>query len=132
MSRKTHVVDSNVILRWLTRDHEAYYAKAAAFWLEVREGRAVAYIPEAVLLECLFILAKAYSVPRVEAAHQIEALLALKNVVVDSRAEVLAALQLMTVHPISFADALVIAYARAKSATIESFDQDLLKAAKRG
>lgn len=132
MSRKTHVVDSNVILRWLTRDHEAYYAKAAAFWLEVREGRAVAYIPEAVLLECLFILAKTYSVPRVEAAHQIEALLALKNVVVDSRAEVLAALQLMTVHPISFADALVIAYARAKSATIESFDQDLLKAAKRG
>ncbi len=131
MSKKTHVVDTSVILRWLTRDHETCYVKAAAFWLDVREGRCTAFIPEAILLECLVILAKSYSVPRIEAVQQIEAILAMKHVVVDSRTEVLAALHLMAAHPISFADALVIAYSDAKSAVIESFDQDLLKAAKR-
>lgn len=131
MSRKTHVVDTDVILRWLTRDHDTYYAKAAAFWLEVREGRCQAYIPEAVLLECLFILAKSYAVPRAEAAAQIESLLMIRGVLIDSRDEVLEALRLMGRHPISFADALVIAYAKAKGAAIESFDSDLLKVAKR-
>lgn len=84
-----------------------------------------------MLLECLFILAKSYAVPRVEATAQIESLLMIKGVVIDSREEVLEALRLMGQHPISFADALVIAYAKAKGAVIESFDNDLLKAAKR-
>jgi predicted nucleic acid-binding protein len=129
-ARKTHVVDSNVILRWLLRDHEAYFEQAARFWNEVREEHCFAHIPEGILVECFFVLTRSYKVPRAEAALQLQRLLSMRAVSMDARPVALAALDLLLQRNLSIADALVIAHARAHDVGIQSFDQDLIRAAR--
>lgn len=131
-ARKTFVVDTNVILRWLIRDHEAYFERAARFWNDVREERCAAHVPEGILVECFFVLTKSYRVPRAEAALQMQRLLSMRAVTMDARAVALAALDLLLRRNISIADALVIAHAAENDASIQSFDEDLIKAARSG
>lgn len=60
--------DTNVLLRYLLRDDAAQYAKAEAFFADIRIGKEKAVILESVLVECVYILIKFYKVPRGETA----------------------------------------------------------------
>jgi len=61
---ETNLPDTNVIIRYLTRDVEALYARAKAFFDKVKDGRAKAIILESVIAESIYVLTKMYAVPR--------------------------------------------------------------------
>ncbi|MBI2383343.1 MAG: PIN domain-containing protein [Gammaproteobacteria bacterium] len=128
----TCVVDANFILRWLLGDHEEHSPKATAFWREVQSGQRSAFVSEAIFAECVFVLQRVYRTPRGEIAQLLHEMLLIRHVVCDSREAVVGALKLFEASNISFADALVIAYAQSRDMTVMSFDRNLLKAAKRG
>lgn len=52
------VTDANVILRYLLADHPEFSPQAAEFFEQVRRGEATAFIPEGVLVECVYVLMK--------------------------------------------------------------------------
>ena len=58
--RNIRVVDANVILRFLLADEPAHFDQARAFMAQVKTGEAGAYIPEGVLVECVYVLLKVY------------------------------------------------------------------------
>ena len=74
-----HVIDTNVVLRFLLADHEQLFERAAKLMSEVQAGKRKAYLPESVLAECIFILTKFYKVPREEAAARLGELLDAKG-----------------------------------------------------
>jgi len=125
------IIDANVILRWLLNDHPELSPRAAEFWDAVRGGECKAFVPEAVLAECVYVLIKSIKVPRAEVSEVLQKLISMRGVTVGNRKAVLSALKLFGESNLSFVDTLVAAHAVSSGAAIMSFDQELLKVARR-
>lgn len=127
-SRKNiHVVDTNVILRYLLADHETHYRRASEFMAEVRSATQMAYIPESVLAECVYVLLKVYRVPRAEVTEKLADLLGYKGIVAENRELLRKALRHFAENNVDIVDALVFSVAQQRGWKLFSFDRDLKK-----
>jgi predicted nucleic-acid-binding protein len=125
--KNTHVVDANVILRFLVGDHPEYFQKSSAFMAKVKAGEVNAYVPEGVLVECVYVLLKVYGVPRGEIAEKLIGLLSYKGMVGENRTSLMQGLRLFSDHNVDIVDALITAIAVERGWQAFSFDKDLLK-----
>jgi len=96
-------VDTDVVIRLLTRDHAAQAARAAGVF---RSGRVL--IPKTVLLETEWVLRYSYALGSDAILRALRALLGLPNVSTEDPIAVVAALTLFE-QGLDFADALHIA-----------------------
>ena len=122
---KVVLPDTNVVLRYLLRDHEAHYAQASAFFEAVREGKRQAMLLEGVLVECIYVLTKFYQVPRSEAAGELHALLQYKGMHNPDRQELLDALKHYAETKLDIVDCILLAKGTAEHTEVFSFDSDL-------
>lgn len=122
--KSTSVVDANAILALLLGGERVHYHRARAFFEPVREGTASAYIPAAVIAECVYVLSRVYKVTRVDVAAKLLGLLDYRGVIAESPA-VRHALTLYRDRSVDFVDALVAATARERNWGVFSFDRDL-------
>ena len=84
--------DTNVIIRYLTRDGEHLYARARDFFDEIREGRMKAVLLESVIAESIYVLTKIYAVPRDKAAQSLIDILRYKGIANSDQKELIRAL----------------------------------------
>lgn len=125
MSEKnTSVVDANVIVSLLLGAERKNFARARAFFDAAREGRESAYVPAAVIAECVYVLTRGYGVSRDDTAAKLLMLLDYRGVETESAA-VRRALALFRDRNVDFVDALVAATAAERGWRIFSFDRDL-------
>jgi len=121
-------LDTNVIIREITRDDPALSARAHAFLQEVASGAREVLLTEGVIVECVQVLsAKAlYNVPRAELARDLGVVIRLRGARMTNKPRYLRALELYVGWPVlDFVDALLVAYAEQdSSARIVSFDTD--------
>lgn len=130
MSEKnTSAVDANVIVSLLLGSERRHFARAKAFFENVREGSTGAYVPAAVLAECVYVLTRAYGIARQDVADKLLGLLDYRGVLTESAA-VRHALMLYRDRKVDFVDALVAATARERGWRVFSFDRDLKGLAK--
>lgn len=127
--KSTSVVDANAIVALLLGGERVHFERARAFFEPVREGESSAYIPAAVLAECVYVLTRIYKVSRAEAATKLLSLLDYRGVITESAA-VRQALTLYRDHNVDFVDALVAATAREHKWQVFTFDRDLERLAK--
>jgi predicted nucleic-acid-binding protein len=118
-----------VIVSLLLGGDRAHFERARAFFEPIREGNASAYVPAAVIAECVYVLTRAYRVARDDAASQLIGLLDYRGVITESPA-VRHALILYRDHKVDFVDALIAATARERGWQVFSFDRDLERLAK--
>ncbi|HWH40336.1 MAG TPA: type II toxin-antitoxin system VapC family toxin [Usitatibacter sp.] len=116
-------VDTNVLVRLLARDDPKQVRSAEAF---VQEG---AWVSLLALAETTWVLASAYDLAPGRIASGIEMLLDHKQLVLQDRASVAAALDSFRKHPkLGFTDCLMVEVARAAGhAPLGTFDKDLAK-----
>lgn len=117
-------VDTNVIVRYLTRDDAAQFAKADAL---VRSNDV--RVCTTVLLETEWVLRRGYSFSRTEIAEALGAFAGLPRVTLEEPALAARALDWMS-RGVDFADALHLAKADGCEAFL-SFDRRLARLAKR-
>jgi predicted nucleic-acid-binding protein len=122
-----HVLDTNVVLRFLLADHEQHFERAAKLMAEVQAGKRKAYLAESVLAECIFILTKFYKAPREEAAARLGELLDYKGFTGAHLPILKQALTIYAAETIDFVDAAVLAIARHNGWRLETFDKALAK-----
>ena len=122
---KVVLPDTNVVLRYLLRDHEAHYALASEFFEAVREGKRQAVLLEGVLVECVYVLTKFYQVPRSEAAGKLHDLLQYKGIRNLDRQELLDALKRYAETKLDIVDCILLAKGMAEHTEVFSFDADL-------
>jgi predicted nucleic-acid-binding protein len=122
-----HVLDTNVVLRFLLADHEQQFERAAKLMTEVQAGKRKTYLAESVLAECIFILTKFYKVPREEAATRLGELLDYKGFTGSHLTTLKEALAIYAAHKIDFVDAVVLTIARRNGWQLETFDKALAK-----
>jgi predicted nucleic-acid-binding protein len=117
-------VDTNVVVRYVTRDHPAQFAAACV----AMEQRA-AWLSVTVVLEVEWVLRSVYRFPPSDVAHALRLVAGLPSVELEAPAELDLALRWHE-RGMEFADALHLARA-AHCQGMDTFDRDFIKAAAR-
>ena len=117
-------VDTNVIVRLVTRDHAAQLARAAAVF---RTGQV--FVAKSVLLETEWVLRYSYKLETGAIVRALKGVLGLPNVSVEDPATVVVAIRLYE-QRLDFADALHVA-SSAHTDRFITFDARLVKSARR-
>ena len=122
----THLLDANVILRFLTNDPPEMALRAASFFKEITAGQINVTIEDVVLAEVVWTLRSFYRAERTAIADQLIELISDDNVANDDKQSLSLALTLYRQHNLGFADALLAARSLTRGDTeIISFDRGL-------
>jgi predicted nucleic-acid-binding protein len=88
-------------------------------------GEVEAFIPEGVLVECVYVLLKFYKVPRSEIARSLENILNYKGIINENRSILIKGLRLFQEKNVDIVDALVYTICKKKNWLGFTFDRDL-------
>jgi predicted nucleic acid-binding protein len=122
-------LDTNPIIRYLTRDNPDQAARARALFERAARGAVTLYLSEAVVVEAVNVLSSrvTYNLPRHEVQRHLGNIFSLAGFRVPQKNTYRRALELWVATPQvrDFVDALSVAQMeRLKIPTIASFDQD--------
>jgi predicted nucleic acid-binding protein len=124
----TSFLDTNVLLRFFTRDDEVKASGALALLLRVERREERVVTSPLVIFETIFTLQKAYSVPRTRVRALLLPVLSLTNLELVDKPLHLMALDLFASSELSFADAYNATFMRQREVgTIYSWDTDFDK-----
>lgn len=121
------IPDTNAIVRYLLGDHPTFSSQAEEFFTRVRTGEQKVLILESVIAETIYVLTKAYRVPREKAAAGLMGLLNYRGVGNKDRSALLDALALFRSGKLDIVDCLVVAKSRHGHSEPFSFDRELMK-----
>lgn len=111
-------LDTNILIRLLTRDDESQAAKAKALLEKHAAEDGALFVSDIVLAELVWTLERAYELERVQITSSIRALAANATLGFESREVIREALALFADSKAGFADCLIVA--KAKSVGCES------------
>jgi predicted nucleic acid-binding protein len=123
MSRRL-LVDTNVLLRFLTGEPKAQAERARNLFNSAAAGEVVLEVPPVVVAEVCYTLESFYRVDRRELVDTLAALLSRRGVKVLEEAAVFDALKRLKEFKVGFADAFLAAIAAAEKIEVASFDRD--------
>jgi predicted nucleic-acid-binding protein len=119
-------LDTNVLVRYLTRDELRQYAKAAAFIADSAAKGEHFVVNSAVLCELVWVLASAYEYSRDEIAHALEQIFATAQFEIERLDEARQALSDFRRTKADFSDALIGRINQALGAeSTATFDREL-------
>ena len=119
---KRYVLDTNLIIRFLTDDHPKMSRAAAALLEESATGKTELLLEATIVTEAVFVLTGFYKRPRAEVADALRDLITGCRLRVPNSAVVLDALARFKAHPVDFPDALIAALAVSEGIPVASFN----------
>lgn len=119
------IVDANVVLRYLLKDHEIFYPKSK----QIIEQKEV-HIPTEVVAEIVYVLEKVYEVPKSEISNALSELLTYPNVATSDTLVLNESLEIFKNETIDFVDSLLVSYFLVKDYVVHSFDKKVNKLCK--
>jgi uncharacterized protein len=123
-------LDTNVLLRYLTRDEPARAAAALALLTRVEQGQERVVTSPLVIFETIFTLQKRYRFPKPDIRQALTDLISMRGLQLPSKALWVEALTLFATQNIPFADAYNAVYLRSRGLNeIYSWDDDFDKIA---
>jgi len=107
-------LDTNVIIRYLTRDDESKAQRCLELLRRAEQGEEALFLCEAILAEAVYVLSsrRLYNLGRQQVAQLLLAIVALRGVVCPNKDVCLQALQMYAATDLDFEDALVVAHMR--------------------
>ena len=122
-SPSIHLLDTNVIVRFLIGDDPPKATRAVRLMESVERHKEEIEIPEAVVTETVWTLEKFYKVPRSEIAQKLIAILSYKGVQVVSPESVIFGLQHFADSRADFVDCLLTANSKLRKIPVYTFDE---------
>ena len=125
MERRVLGVDSNILVRFLTRDDEEQYAAASRLLEKAEDGGL--FLSLIVLVEVNWVLLRVYRRPRAEVLQILDDLMDARQFVVEERARAIQAIALARTTRADFSDALIALGNEAEGCDrTTTFDNDAL------
>lgn len=121
------LADTNIILRYLLKDHKELFQKAFEYFEKVRTGKEEALILESVFTEVVYVLEKFYKVPRQEISDKLREFLLYKGIFSEDKKGLIRALRIFSSSNLSMVDCILCSKARGMGLEIFSFDERLNK-----
>jgi len=119
------LLDTNVIIRFLTRDHEEYYHKSVEVFRDIESGKIEALLMDFILAEVIYVLKRIYKYSKNDIASVLKKLLLYKNLYTENKLITFEALEIYADKNIDFADAMLCAKQKLEGFEITSFDKDI-------
>jgi predicted nucleic acid-binding protein len=124
----TCFLDTNILLRFLTRDDEGKAQQALDLLLRVERGEEKVITSPLVIFETIYTLQRFYKVPRQLIKEQIVSIISLRSLHLPDKNLYHRAFALYVTKDISFADAYNAIYMQAEEVShIYSWDRDFDK-----
>jgi predicted nucleic acid-binding protein len=121
------LVDTNLIVRYLTGDSQEHAKAAAELFESSDRGELTLVLLPSVLSESVFVLESFYKHPREKIAAVLVALIESPGIQIADKAVYADALRRYAGAKTHFTDCTLAAYAAAQKCPIASFDQDFRK-----
>jgi predicted nucleic-acid-binding protein len=123
---KVHLIDTNVILRYLLDDHARFSPKAKKIMKDISEAVIQAEIRDVVIVECIYVLEKYYQVPKKEVADKLSGILNFKGIANSDKPQILKAMISYKETGVDIVDCLLAAHSSPERLVV-SFDNDFKK-----
>jgi len=127
MTNQPQFIDTNIFLKFLTKDDPSKAARCYALFQKARKGEVSLLTSESVLAEVVFILSspKLYQLKPAEVRDLLLPLVNLAKLKCPAKKTFRTALEIYAANKLDFADALTIAHLREKKLKqIYSYDRD--------
>jgi predicted nucleic acid-binding protein len=124
---RRYLVDTNVILRFLTGDPAPQAAAARKLFARARSGEIELEVSPVIVAEAMYTMLSFYGAERKEAALKLGHLLQQRGIRLREGEIVLKALVRLETANVAFADAYLAANAAEEKVPIASFDRDFDK-----
>ncbi len=124
MSARRYLVDTNILLRFLTGEPPAQAAAARQLFISATAGEIVLDVSPVIVAEAFYTLVSFYKVDRKSATEKLSLLLQQHGVRLREESQVLAALECLQSANVGFADAFLAAGAAEEQVAVASFDRD--------
>jgi uncharacterized protein len=121
-----HFIDTNIFIRYVTKDDPAKAQACFALFERARDNQAALTTTEAIITEVVYVLSskRTYGLARDEIRARLYPLLSVQGLRLAQRSTYLRALDLYTIYPIDFEDALIVAQmGRQAIRDLYSYDQ---------
>ncbi len=115
-------LDSNILLRFITREPPEQARAARRLIARAAEGELVIRLSDVVIAEVVWVLGSFYGRERAEIADTLRSFVLADGVAVEDADVVLEAMRSMAERNVAFVDAYVAATARRKRQPVASFD----------
>lgn len=122
--------DTNLFLRFLLKDIPDQYQKSEQLFTKAREGEIEIIVPQIIIFEIVFTLAKYYGFSKSKVIEGVDLLVSQDYLKVADRDIFKKALVLFGIYNISFVDCFLKSYADSINAEVLSFDKDFKKLTK--
>lgn len=122
-----YLVDTNVLLRFLSGEPAPQAAAARKLFLRAHSGEVVLDVSPVIVAETFYTLVSFYGVERKAAAEKLSVLLQQRGVKLREENQVLAALERLQTARVGFADVFLAACAAEEGVSVASFDRDFDK-----
>ena|SRR5258706_11020063 len=121
-------LDTNIIIRFLTKDDPAKFIACQALFEQIERGEVSVFLPDVIVGECIFVLSspRNYNLPREEIAALLTPILQLTHVEMQNKQVLLRTLAIFAESKdLDFEDAYIIAaLEQAKTNRLYSYDRD--------
>ncbi len=119
------VVDTNVLLRFILQDDAIQGAQVRHYLMRTEKAGKRLFVPEVVLLECVWVLASVKEIPREPLAQMLAGLFEMQVFEIEAAGRMQRALEIYSVRRIDFVDAyLTVRGQEAPHSGVLSFDKD--------
>ncbi len=124
---KRAIIDTNLIVRFLTQDHEKHARAAEKLFDACDRGELTVVVLPAVLAESVFVLESFYRHPRGDISSVLGKLISSRGVEISDAAIHLDALDRYRRTKAHFVDCVIAATAVAEKVPVATFDRDFRK-----
>src|SRR5262249_33237532 len=121
--QRTHLLDTNVLLRYLVADDPPKAARVAALMERVELAQEIVEVSEAVLTETVWVLERFYKMPRNQIGERLITLLRFSGLRVGGRAILLLALHNFSSSSADFVDCILAAESTLRRVPVYTFDE---------
>jgi predicted nucleic acid-binding protein len=118
------LLDTNVIVRFLTGDHPAHSPRSRNLFTRAAAGDVTLVVTDLALAETVWVLQSFYKLDRRAIAAALKDLIGSAGIEAQNKASLLTALRNFAQTGVNFVDAYHAAIAAAESIAIASFDRD--------
>lgn len=122
--KRTLLLDTNVILRYLLHDHDAMTSASIRLFQSAEVGEFNLYLDPLVVAECCYVLrGSIYQFEKPKITHALTQLILLDGVVTEDAMRLSEALEVYAEKNVDFIDAYLATGTPASYAGVTSFDQ---------
>ncbi|MBL7159754.1 PIN domain-containing protein [Candidatus Microgenomates bacterium] len=128
---KKYLVDTNVFLRFLLKDHLKHFKIANKYFLQAKKGKIVLILIPEVVLEIEYVLRGVYSLSKKEITGILESLVKSPALKVVNREILIKCLDRYKKLKVDLTDLFLYETAQKEKARVLSFDKDFTKIEKK-